>query len=129
MIMLLRIGVALVGLGFLFPGFVGVLRPERLAEILALGPETAVGWVSIRVLIGAPYIAMGLVTLYAVARRQWAWLVPIAAIEGVMALARILSGVTEGFAAAGIGLILVEAFVSLLLTLAAILPTRSVHQG
>ncbi|MDZ7826470.1 MAG: hypothetical protein U5R48_11170 [Gammaproteobacteria bacterium] len=43
-----------------------------------LAPEGAEGLVAIRVLIGAPYIAMGLVTLYAAMRRQWAWLAPIA---------------------------------------------------
>lgn len=125
MTMTLRVAALLFGLGFLLPGFVGVFRPERLAEILAIKPETAVGLVTIRVLIGAPYIAMGLVTLYAAVRRQWAWLAPIAATEGVMALVRVLSGFKEGFAAAGTGFILVEMIVCLVLALAATLPARS----
>lgn len=125
MIMVLRAAAILIGVFFFLPGLAGLFRPERLAEILALEPETAVGLVTIRVLIGAPYIAMGLVTVFAAVRGHWAWLVPIAAIEGVMALARILSGFTEGFEAAGVGTILVEAVVCFALTLAAILPARS----
>ncbi len=125
MTMFLRLAVLVVGLGFLLPGVAGVFRPERLAEILMLAPETAVGWVTVRVLIGAPYIAMGLVTLYAAVRRQWAWLVPIAAIEGAMALVRIMSGFAYGFEAAGVGEILVEAAVCLVLALASVLPARA----
>ena len=121
----LRIAAILIGVFFLIPGFAGVFRPERLAEILELGPETAVGLVSIRVLIGAPYIAMALVTLFVAARQHWPWLVPIAAIEGVMALVRVLSGFTEGFEAAGVGTIIVEAVICLVLALAATLPARS----
>ena len=125
MIMVLRVAAIGIGIFFLLPGFVGVFRPERLAEILELGPETAVGLVTVRVLIGAPYIAMAFVTLYAAVRRQWAWLAPIAAIEGVMALVRIMSGFTEGFDAAGIGTIIVEATVCVVLTLGALLPVNS----
>jgi hypothetical protein len=125
MIMVLRVAAIVIGIFFFLPGFVGVFRPERLAEILALGPEGPVGLVTIRVLIGAPYIAMGLVTVFAAVRGRWAWLVPISAIEGVMALARILSGFREGFEAAGVGTILVEAVVCLVLALTAILPARA----
>ncbi len=125
MMMVLRVAAIGIGIFFLLPGFVGVFRPERLAEILELGPETAVGLVTVRVLIGAPYIAMAFVTLYAAVRRQWAWLAPIAAIEGVMALVRIMSGFTEGFDAAGIGTIIVEATVCVVLTLGALLPVNS----
>jgi hypothetical protein len=122
---LLRIAVVVLALGMLLPGFVGVFRPERLAEALALEPQGAVGWVAIRVLVGAPYIAMGLVALYAAARRHWALLAPVAAIEGVMALVRIGSGLTEGFEAASVGTIIVELVACLVLSLAAILPARS----
>lgn len=127
MITVLRIAAILIGIFFLLPGFVGVFRPERLGEILALEPETAVGLVSIRVLIGAPYIAMALVTLYGAIRKQWAWLVPISAIEGAMALVRIMSGFTDGFAAAGVGTIIVEVTVCLVLAAAAVLPARTVR--
>lgn len=125
MIMILRVAAIVIGTFFFLPGFVGVFRPERLAEILALVPESPVGLVTIRVLIGAPYIAMGLVTVFAAVRGRWAWLVPISAIEGVMALSRILSGFTEGFEAAGVGTILVEAVVCVVLALTAILPVRA----
>jgi len=125
MTMVLRIAAIMLGLLFLIPGFVGVFRPERLAEALYLAPETNVGWVTIQVLIGAPYIAMGLVTLYGAIRGQWALLAPIAAIEGVMAIARTLSGFTYGFEAAGIGTIIIEIIVCIVLVLAATLPARS----
>ena len=121
----LRIAAIILGLLFLRPGLVGVFQPERLAGALMLAPEGAEGWVAIRVLIGAPYIAMSLVTLYAAVRQQWAWLAPIAIIEGVMVLARIMSGFTEGFEAAGVVVIIVELIVCIILSLAAFLPARS----
>jgi hypothetical protein len=125
MTMILRIAVILTGMFFLLPGFVGVFRPERLADTLMLAPEAAGGWVAIRVLIGAPYIAMGLVTLYAAVRGRWAWLVPVAAIEGIMAATRIVSGFLDGFEAAGVHLIGVELLICIVLSLGAILPARS----
>jgi len=125
MIIGLRIAAIFIGLLFLVPGFAGVFRPERLAEAFTLVPETAVGWVTIRVLIGAPYIAMGVVTLYAAIRGQWAWLAPIAAVEGVMAIVRIMSGFTEGFEAAGVHTIIIEIIVCVMLAFAATLPARS----
>ncbi len=120
----LRLAVIILGALFLLPGLAGVFRPERLAEAFTLVPETAEGTVTIRVLIGAPYIAMGLVTLYAAIRKQWAWLAPIAAIEGTMAVTRIMSGFTEGFEAAGTHEIIIEIIVCGVLALAATLPTR-----
>lgn len=125
MIMILRIAVIIIGVFFLLPGFAGVFRPERLADALMLAPEAAEGWVAIRVLIGAPYIAMGLVTLYAAVRGRWAWLVPVAAIEGVMTATRTLSGILDGFEAAGVHLIAVELIICIVLSLAAVLPARS----
>ncbi|MEL6662624.1 MAG: hypothetical protein AAFR33_06440 [Pseudomonadota bacterium] len=125
MTMVLRIAAIIFGLLFLIPGFVGVFRPERLAEALFLVPETDVGWVTIQVLIGAPYIAMSLVTLYGAIRGQWALLAPVAAIEGVMALTRTFSGFTYGFEAAGIGTIIIEVVVCVILGLAATLPARA----
>ena len=119
-----RIAAIILGLLFLLPGFVGVFRPERLAEAFTLVPETALGWVTIRVLIGAQFIAMSIVTLYAAIWRQWAWLAPIAIIEGVMALVRIMSGFAEGFEAAGVGTIIAELVVCIILGLAAFLPAR-----
>lgn len=127
--MILRIAVTVIGGFFLLPGIAGVFRPERLAEALGLAPEAAAGWVSVRVLIGAPYLAMAFVTLYASVRRQWAWLAPVAAIEGAMMLARIMSGFIHGFEAAGVGLILAEAGICLVLAAAAILPAWSPRQG
>lgn len=111
----------------MIPGFVGVFRPERLAEVLMLAPETAAGWVSVRVLIGAPYMAMALVTILGALRGHCAWLVPVAATEGAMMIVRIMSGFTHGFEAAGVSTIIVEAVICIVLAVAAILPARSVR--
>ena len=121
----LRIAAIILGLLFLLPGFAGVFRPERLAEALALAPDAAEGWVTIRVLIGAPYIAMGLVTLYGAMRGPWTLLAPVAAIEGIMALSRIMSGFIYGFEAAGVTEMILEIIVCVVLGLASTLPARS----
>ena len=123
----LRIAAILIGIFFLLPGLAGVFRTERLAEILALAPESAVGLVSVRVLIGAPYIAMALVTLYGAVRGKWALLAPIAAIEGAMMLSRLMSGFLHGFEAAGVVELIAETVVCIVLSLAAYLPARSVR--
>lgn len=54
----IRIAVIFLGVGFLIPGFLGVFRPEQLAEGLALTPEGSAGLLTVRALIGAPYLAM-----------------------------------------------------------------------
>ena len=125
MIMGLRIAAIVLGLFFLLPGIVGTFRPERLAEVLSLAPETAVGWVAIRTLIGAPYIAMGVVTLYAAIRKQWAWLAPVAIIEAVMVIVRIMSGFVYDFEAAGVREIVMESVIVVVLAMAAVLPART----
>lgn len=124
---ILRLAVILVGIGFLFPGFVGVFRPERLAEVVGLAPESPMGIAAIRVLIGAPYLAMSAMTIYAAVRRQWAWLAPIAAIEGAMAVTRLFSGLADGFGAdpfASYAQLVIESVVCVVLSLGAILPAR-----
>lgn len=124
MIIFFRIAAVLIGLSFLVPGLVGTFRSERLAEILTLVPETATGWVAFKTLIGAPYIAMAIVTLYAAIRKQWAWLAPIAIIEAAMALVRLQSGFTYGFETAGVPELMIETFVAIILGLASFLPAR-----
>ena len=123
--MVLRIAAFMMGVFFLLPGIVGTFRPERLAEALALAPEAAAGWVAIRTLIGAPYVAMAIVTIYAAIRKQWAWLAPIAIIESVMVIVRIMTGFIYGFEAAGVREIVMETVVIAVLASAAILPARS----
>ena len=125
MIIILRIAIILLGIGFLLPGVVGLLRPERMAEVLALAPDGFNGLLAIRALIAAPYLAMGIITVYAAVRGQWSWLVPIAAIEGTMVIVRIVSGVAGEFDSAGIRTIVMETVATALLTLGAILPPRS----
>ncbi len=122
--MILRILVVVLALGFLFVAYTGFFRPDRLAEALFLAPQSLAGLGSIRALVGAQYLAMGLVSIYAVLRGQWAWLAPLAAIEGCMIVARVMSltgGEAGPTATATLGM---EIFATLVLALAAILPPR-----
>jgi hypothetical protein len=124
---ILRIAIIVLGVGFLLPGLAGVFRVERFAEVVALTPESQTGIEAIRVLIGAPYLAMSAVTIYAAVRSQWAWLAPIAAIEGAMALTRLFSGLTDGFGTntfASFAQLIIEMVVCVVLSLGAILPAR-----
>lgn len=124
---ILRIAIIVIGVGFLLPGLAGVFRVERFAEVVALTPESQTGIEAIRVLIGAPYLAMSAVTIYAAVRNQWAWLAPIAAIEGAMAVTRLVSGLTDGFGAntfASFTQLIIEIVVCIVLSLGAILPAR-----
>ena len=125
--MILRIVIIIVGVGFLLPGLVGVFRAERLAEVVGLSVESEAGIAAVRVLIGAPYLAMSAMTILAAVRRQWAWLAPIAAIEGVMALTRLFSGLADGFGpdnVASFAQLFIEVVVCVILSLGAILPAR-----
>lgn len=125
MTLVLRILAIMFGVLLLLPGLAGVFRTERLAEALAIVPQSASGSVAISVLIGAPYIAMGLVTLYGAIREQWALLLPIAAIEGAMAVVRIASAFRHGFETAGTFEIVMEILICGVLTLAGTLPARA----
>ena len=125
MTLALRIAAIMIGVFLILPGLAGVFRTERMAEALAIAPQSASGSVAISVLIGAPYLAMGLVTLYGAIRRQWALLLPIAAIEGAMAVVRMASGFTYGFEVAGLVEIVLEITICVVLTLAGTLPARS----
>ncbi|MCR9104129.1 MAG: hypothetical protein NXI15_02470 [Gammaproteobacteria bacterium] len=123
--MFIRIAIIFLGIAFLVPGLLGVLRPEQLAEGLGLTPDGSAGLMTVRALIGAPYLAMAAIAIYAALRGQWAWLVPLAAIEGAMMLVRIMTGITEGFDSASIRIIIVELVCTVVLALGAILPARS----
>ena len=123
--LILRILVILLGLSFLLPGVAGVFRPERLAEALALAPEAPAGFTTIRTLIGAPYLAMAVMTVLAAVRRQGAWLVRIAATEGFMLVTRIFTGTMVGFDRQTMILITLEVVAVVILALGAILPARA----
>lgn len=113
---ILPVAVIVLGVGLLLLGLVGVLRPLRVAESLAWAPDGPAGAVAIRTLIGAPYLAMGVMTLGAVAFQQWAWLAPIAAIEAAMALIRFVSIFTDGFKAARLPMLFAEIVATLVLS-------------
>lgn len=123
--MLLRIGIGLLGLGFLLVGVTGLFRPEQLSEALALTPSNPVGLGSLRAMIGAHYFAMGSVALLAALLQRWSWLVPLAAIEGCMVLARGLAATAGQLDEAGISATIMEVVACLVLSLGAYLPGRT----
>lgn len=125
MILALRIAAIIFGVLLILPGLAGVFRTERMAEALELVPQSPTGLVSLSVLIGAPYIAMGLVTLYGAIRKQWALLLPIAAIEGAMFVVRLGAAFTYGFEVAGPFELIMEPLLCVVLTLAGTFPARS----
>ncbi len=122
--LVLRIVIIVLAFGFLFVGYMGFFRPERLAEVLAFNPATPVGIGSVRALVGAQYLAMGLTALFAAVRGHWAWLVPLAAIEGCMVVARIMSSFAGELGPTGVTTIVMEVVSCLVLALGAFLPTR-----
>ncbi|MGF1456935.1 MAG: DUF4345 family protein [Alphaproteobacteria bacterium] len=126
--LILRIAVILLGVGFLYVGSMGFFRPERLAVVLDFNPETLVGLGSVRALVGAQYLAMGLTAIVAAVRGHWSWLAPLAAIEGCMVLARILSGFEGEWSPNGMTTLIMEVVSCLLLGLGAVLPNRLSQQ-
>ncbi len=123
--MFLRIAIVILGLGMTFVGVIGFLRPEGLAEGLALSPETPAGLGSVRALVGAHYLAMGLTAIYAAIRGHWAWLVPLATIEGLMVVARIVSLALGEADDSAVRTLVMETVTCLVLALGAILPARA----
>ena len=123
--MLLRIAIGVLGLGFLLLGVTGLFRPEQLTEPLALAPTSEIGLGSLRAMIGSHYFAMGSIALLAALFQRWSWLVPLAAIEGCMVLARGLAATTGQLDEAGLSATIIEIIACLVLSLGAYLPGRS----
>lgn len=121
----LRISILLIGLGFIAIGLAGLFRPREVAEALALAPLTPIGLGSIRLMVGAHYLAMGLTALYAVVRQTPTLLVPLAAIEISMLAARSISGFAGELSSTGMAATGVEVVASLVLALGAMLPARA----
>ena len=116
---LLRAGVIIIGVGFCLPGVLAVFQTDRLGEFLSLNAASPTGQVSIKVLIGAPYLAMAAICIFAAVKSKWSWLAPVAAIEGAMCVVRIYSGLIYGFEAAGTVEILIEITVCIFLAICA----------
>ena len=89
----LKIFVFLIGALFLFLGLAGLFTPENFANSLGLEMTNPEGAGTGRAMIGAHYVAMGGVCFYAVIRQTAVLLIPIAAIEVVMVIARGIAAV------------------------------------
>lgn len=89
----LKVFVFLIGALFLFLGLAGLFTPENFANSLGLEMTNPEGAGTVRAMIGAHYVAMGGVCLYAVIRQTAVLLIPIAAIEVVMVIARGIAAV------------------------------------
>jgi len=89
----LKVFVFLIGALFLFLGLAGLFTPENFANSLGLEMTNPEGAGTVRAMIGAHYVAMGGVCLYAVIRQTSVLLIPIAAIEVVMVIARGIAAV------------------------------------
>ncbi|MEN0651755.1 MULTISPECIES: DUF4345 family protein [Hyphobacterium] len=125
----IRIVIILISVGFVFIGAIGFMQPERLAEAVSLLPQAPEGLASVRALIGAHYLAMGLVGIYAAIRIHPGWLVPLAAIEAVMVIARITSIAAGELDTAGMVQTGMEVVAASLLALGAFLPIRPLKQN
>ena len=89
----LKVFVFLIGALFLFLGSAGLFTPENFANSLGLEMTNPEGAGTVRAMIGAHYVAMGGVCFYAVIRQTAVLLIPIAAIEVVMVIARGIAAV------------------------------------
>ena len=89
----LKVFVFLIGALFLFLGLAGLFTPENFANSLGLEMTNPAGAGTVRAMIGAHYVAMGGVCFYAVIRQTAVLLIPIAAIEVVMVIARGIAAV------------------------------------
>ncbi len=96
----LKVVVFLIGALFLFLGLSGMFAPVGFASSMGLEVANPEGAGTVRAMIGAHYVAMGGVCFYAVIRKMPILLLPIAAIEAVMVVARGLAAVNGEFSAA-----------------------------
>lgn len=117
--------IIVIALGYLFVGFAGFARPSGLAEAMALAPQAPSGIAAMRTLVGAHFAAMGVIALIAAVRIIPAWLVPLAAIEGFMILARVIALINGEADAAGLTQTGMEIVACAVLTLGAVLPIRA----
>ncbi len=120
----LKVFVFLIGALFLFLGLAGLFTPENFANSLGLEMTNPEGAGTVRAMIGAHYVAMGGVCLYAVIRQTAVLLIPIAAIEVVMVIARGIAAVNGEVSSATLVPTTIEIFaVAILVTAAMKLPS------
>ena len=115
----LKVFVFLIGALFLFLGLAGLFTPENFANSLGLEMTNPEGAGTVRAMIGAHYVAMGGVCFYAVIRQTAVLLIPIAAIEVVMVLARGIAAVNGEFSSAALVPTAIEIMAAVILITAA----------
>ncbi|MEL6371046.1 MAG: hypothetical protein AAFR03_10035 [Pseudomonadota bacterium] len=98
----IKIIVFILGGVFTLIGIVGLFAPAVLAGELGLTLTGGEGAASVRAMIGAHYLAMGGVCLYAAARNRTVLLLPVGAIEAMMVVARALSILSGEFVTAAV---------------------------
>ncbi|NKB33262.1 MAG: hypothetical protein GKR91_09200 [Pseudomonadales bacterium] len=96
----LKVLVFIIGGLFLLIGLAGMFTPEDFANGMGLTMANAEGAGTVRAMIGAHYVAMGGVCVFAMIRNIPILLLPIAAIEAVMVVARGIAAINGEFGAA-----------------------------
>ncbi len=120
MLTTLKAIVYIIGALFLFIGFSGMFSPEEFASGLGLSLANEEGAGSIRAMIGAHYVAMGGVCFFALIRHQPLLLLPIAAIEIVMVLARGIAAMNGEFGPSALVPTTIEVLAAVVLVTAAL---------
>ena len=115
MSLVVKIVVAVVGAAFLFIGSVGMFQPQQMAETLGFLLPTAESAGSMRAMIGAHYVAMGGICLFAVIRNVPVVLFPIGMIEGVMVVGRGIAAIQGEFTNATVAPTVIELVFALIL--------------
>ena len=121
----IRAMIVLMGIGYLFVGFAGFVRPTGVAEAMSLAPQAPPGIAVMRTIVGAQFAAMGFIAIIAAVRVIPAWLVPLAAIEGFMVLSRVIALINGEADSAGVTQTGMEIVAVTVLTLGAVLPIRA----
>jgi len=116
----LKVIVFIIGGLFLLIGLMGMFSPEDFANGLGLNLANQEGAGSVRAMIGAHYVAMGGVCFFAVMRHKAILLLPIAAIECVMVIARGIAAVNGEFGSFMLVPTTIEIVAAVVLTTAAL---------
>ena len=115
----LTILVFIIGGLFLAIGFAGIFSPENFANGLGLAFANAEGPGTVRAMIGAHYVAMGGICIFAINRGIPILLLPVGAIEVVMVIARGIAAMNGEFGPATIVPTIIEVSAAIILITAA----------
>ena len=117
--MALKVFVLIIGGLFLVIGFAGIFTPENFASNLGLAFANLEGAGTVRAMIGAHYVAMGGVCIYAITRGISILLLPIGVIEVVMVIARGITVINGEFGIATLAPTIIEVSAAIILLTAA----------